>query len=377
MRGRQALPGQVLRRIRGYAAREPLLAVLLAASAALAAVSPGYRAQLPWSLRPGLLLVFTGLLSASALLDASGLLRYTAYRLARLRAPLWLRVAALGAALGLLSSLVTNDATVVVAVPVAAMLAEEVGAPPGAAAALVTAYINYGSSLLPFGSPQNLLVWDTYRPGLAAFAATTAPLVAVGMLLLAAWSRRVLPEAMPPPPRGAPRVEPLGAAAGAAAAAAVVAGEMLGHRAAGSLAAIGLAALVLGPRGLLEELDLALVAILGLMISVFTYLGGLVGQAAPWLLHGGPLRVYASSLLLSQAISNVPATAVYIAAGAPWRPLLLGVDAAGPMLVTGSLANIIALRLSRGSVGEMHRAQLPPAAAAAAVTAALLALHGG
>lgn len=367
----------VLRALRSWAEREPLLFVLAAAAAVLAAASPGYRASLPWSLRPGLLLVFTGLLSASALLEASGLLGYTAHRLARLRAPLWLRVAALGAAMGLLSSLVTNDATVVVAVPVAAMLAEEVGAPPGVAAALVTAYINYGSSLLPFGSPQNLLVWDTYRPGLAAFVAATAPLVAVGTVVLAAWSRRVLPEASPPPPREAPRVEPRVAAAGAAAAAAVVAGELLRRRLAGSLAAIALAALVLGPRGLLEELDLALVALLGLMVSVFTYLGSLVEHAAPWLLHGGPLRVYASSLLLSQAISNVPAAAVYIAAGAPWRPLLLGVDAAGPMLVTGSLANIIALRLSRGSVGEMHRAQLPAAAAAAAVIAALLALQGG
>jgi len=266
----------------------------------------------------------------------------------------------------------TNDATLVVAVPVAVGLAEEVGASPGLVAALTASYINYGSSLLPFGSPQNLLIWDAYRPPLPVFVEATAPLVAVGSLLLAAWSRVVLPGAEPPPPRRQPRVHRGLAALGALAVGLVASGEMLGHRVACSLAAVALAAAALGPR-LPGLLDLGLVAILGLMVSVFTYLGRLAVHAAPWLVAGGPLETYLSSLALSQVVSNVPAAAIYVAAHAPWRPLLLGVDAAGPMLVTGSLANIIALRLSRGSVREMHRAQLPPAAATAALVAVLVA----
>ena len=78
------MPRPPLRRL---IAREPLLTGLLAAAAVLAAVSPGYRSTLPWSLQPGLLLLFTGLLSASALLQASGLLGYAVYRVARLRGP--------------------------------------------------------------------------------------------------------------------------------------------------------------------------------------------------------------------------------------------------------------------------------------------------
>ena len=64
---------------------------------------------------------------------------------------------------------------------------------------------------------------------------------------------------------------------------------------------------------------------------------------------------------LSQAVSNVPA-AVMLARLTPpgeWWALALGVNLGGALLVTGSLANLIVVRLSRLGVRAYHRYALP------------------
>jgi Na+/H+ antiporter NhaD/arsenite permease-like protein len=317
------------------------------------------------------------LLAASSLLEESGALRWAAARLAGLPRPLWLRLLVLGGGLGLVSSLTTNDATVVVAVPIAARLMDAVEAAPAIGAALVTAYINYGFFLLPFGSPQNLLVWHDFRPSLARFVAAAGPLVVLGYAALALWSKLILPSKNQPASlaaNGDVGVDSGLAVAGAVAVALVVAGTLAGYVVYASLVSIMLVAVVLRPAKILANADLVLVAELALMVSVFGYPGRLLIHYIPWLVRGSAVHVYTATLLLSQAVSNVPATAAMASIGAPWRPVRLGVDAAGPMLVAGSLTNLIALRLSKGSIRDMHRAQLIPATTVAAILGVLLAL---
>ncbi len=75
---------------------------------------------------------------------------------------------------------------------------------------------------------------------------------------------------------------------------------------------------------------------------------------------------------LSQGISNVPATALLLGTGIGWRSLAIGTNLGGVWLVTGSLANILAIRLTGIGVKELHRHQLPYAAALTVATVAIL-----
>lgn len=97
-------------------------------------------------------------------------------------------------------------------------------------------------------------------------------------------------------------------------------------------------------RRALSTLDLPLIAIFALM---FVYLGeisfllsraGVVSQLSERTLPLAPA-------LLSQAISNVLATVTLMSRAQDWRCLLLGVDVGGLGLVSGSLANLISMRL--------------------------------
>jgi len=72
-----------------------------------------------------------------------------------------------------------------------------------------------------------------------------------------------------------------------------------------------------------------------------------------------PIQVYGLSLVLSQGISNVPATIALIRHTVYWRALFVGVNIGGVGFLPGSMANIIALRLSRMKTRDYHRYALP------------------
>ena len=345
-------------------------------AALLAAACPGFRAQLPGLIRPRVAATLAALMAATGLLSASGALA----RLADTAARRWsdprlgLLVALTG--LGLASSIATNDAAVLVAVPVALEAAERGGLPRWAALGAATVAVNIGSSLLPLGNPQNLLIWHDYGVGFAGFAETMAPMVLLGFALLAAVLLLSTRSASHHRPRqrlsGPPPAVDMGkAAAGAAALAAIAASSAAGRPLLGDALAATLAAAA-WPRSLLA-IDPWVLATLSLMFADFSYLGAVLAAHMPAWLLGSRLGVYAAALLLSQAVSNVPAAAALSLHTPHWEALAYGVDVGGVMLATGSLANLIALRLAEAKPGELHRFQLRVAAPLAAACAALLA----
>lgn len=342
-------------------------------AAFLAAACPGFRAQLPGLIRPRVAATLAALMAATGLLSASGALA----RLADTAARKWsdprlgLLVALTG--LGLASSIATNDAAVLVAVPVALEAAERGGMPRWAALGAATVAVNIGSSLLPLGNPQNLLIWHDYGVGFADFAETMTPMVLLGFALLAATLLLSTRNrgSRPQPPGPPPAVDTGKAAAGAAALAAIAASSAAGRPLLGDALAATLAAAA-WPRSLLA-IDPWVLATLSLMFADFSYLGAVLAAHMPAWLLGSRLGVYAAALLLSQAVSNVPAAAALSLHTPHWRALAYGVDVGGVMLATGSLANLIALRLAEAKPGELHRFQLRVAVPLAAACAALLA----
>lgn len=75
----------------------------------------------------------------------------------------------------------------------------------------------------------------------------------------------------------------------------------------------------------------------------------------------GPATDYLAGAVLSQGISNVPATIFLNEFASDWKALAWGVNVGGYGFVLGSLANLIALRLARmpGLVWEFHRWSVP------------------
>lgn len=78
-----------------------------------------------------------------------------------------------------------------------------------------------------------------------------------------------------------------------------------------------------------------------------------------------------ASALLSQAISNVPATITLMGRAQDWRCLLLGVNVGGLGLVSGSLVNLISVRLGGARTRDLHRYSVPAFVAALIVCLAI------
>jgi Na+/H+ antiporter NhaD/arsenite permease-like protein len=76
---------------------------------------------------------------------------------------------------------------------------------------------------------------------------------------------------------------------------------------------------------------------------------------------GTPVRAYAAGAVLSQGISNVPAAIVLAEFSKDWRALAFGVSVGGFGIAIGSLANLIAVRLSgeRAMWMRFHMVSIP------------------
>ncbi len=258
--------------------------------------------------------------------------------LARTGAIHWIRRVLLGRnpgtvrvalASGLLSTVLTNDAALIVVGSVVAHAARRphrVLLP-----SLITA--NSIGAVTPLGNPQNAIVYSHYHLNVWDFLRAQAPIaaaLAIPGLAYALFKGERLPSATGPPPS----LREL--AAISISAACLIAHVplylwfpplMLGYAA-------------LRPRSI-RGVDWVVVALLTaavLLPNVVRWLGWHVQVSDPYL----------SALLLSQAVSNVPATVILLPGTGDWVSLLHGVTVGGFGTPVASIANLIALRMAGG-----------------------------
>jgi Na+/H+ antiporter NhaD/arsenite permease-like protein len=225
--------------------------------------------------------------------------------------------------------------------------------------------VNAGSALSPVGNPQNLLLWQHSGLSMAQFVWRMLP-AAGTMLVLLACAVWLLVPARALAAGGAPAASaaPLRPALGWVSVLLLlgVLALLQEHRAT-LAAALALLVFVVGWREVPRRVDWGL---LGTLAAMFVGLGHLAqwGPLQAWLLRPdwhAPLVLYAGGVLLSQVLSNVPATVLlWPHVGHPLA-LAVAVNVGGFGLALGSLANLIALRLEggRGNLGEFHRISLP------------------
>lgn len=350
------------RRLLGYLARERLLTACVGLAMVLAIIDPrpphDWLQWLDWPTLAGL----TGLMIAIQGISDSGWMQHGAESLL----PRIHSVRGIGLVLvvasAALATVLTNDVSLFLVVPLTLALDRHGELPVARLVILEALAVNAGSMLSPIGNPQNLLIWRHGGLPFPAFVAAMLPAVAIvfalTVVLALAWlpGRRIHPRPVPvPDTRHGLGVLSVTVLTG------MVLAMQYGHPVAGMCGALALFAI--GARNSLRCVDWGLLLTFA---AIFVALGHL--SAWPPLVHvldrfdlDQPLPLYLAGILASQVISNVPATVLLLGHTAMPMALAVAVNVGGAGCIIGSLANLIALRLSRGRVTawQFHRVAVP------------------
>lgn len=267
-------------------------------------------------------------------------------------------------ATALLSMVLTNDVSLFLIVPLTLAIGAISNLPVSRMVVLEALAVNAGSSLSPIGNPQNLLLWQHSGLAFPYFVLAMLPASAVMFALLAALTWLWLPQS--PVAIGLDRIdEPrmyprLGTGSVVAMLGMIVLMEY-GHALAGAGVLLLLFAWLARPS--LRRTDWWLLLTFA---AIFLGLGHLaelppVRDALDRLDFSQPLTLYASGIVASQLISNVPATVLLLDRTPDAIALAVAVNVGGFGLATGSLANLIALRLAKQPHGLrlLHRVSIP------------------
>lgn len=263
-----------------------------------------------------------------------------------------------------LSMVLTNDVSLFLIVPLTVAAGGISNLPVLRLVILEALAVNAGSTLSPIGNPQNLLIWQYLRLPFLQFVQTMLPAAAVMFALVALLAWCWLPRG-----RVELRAEQVDGHAVSATQAtlSIVALAMMvlmmehGHAEIGAL--LLLTSFALFDWRLLAQLDWLLLATFA---AIFTGLGHFAELA--WVKSmmdlvnlDDPLHLYASGILASQAISNVPATVLLLGRAPDAMALAVAVNVGGFGVAIGSLANLIALRLAQQPQGLrlFHRVSIP------------------
>lgn len=289
----------------------------------------------------GLLLITTGI-KESNLFDAA------AYRISRRIGSerlLALTLIFLSAALAML---LTNDIALFIIVPLTLGLQKITARDYAKMIVLEAIAVNVGSSLTTIGNPQNIFLWHQWRVTFPVFAAKMAPLV----LLMAACLLVVVLFSFP-----STKIEVSNAhfpamdrrlflLSAVLLIVFIVSVELHYER---YFLAVVFFSLLWARRNVILKADWALV-LLFIVIFIDLNLTCQLEAVRHWLAlldFNYPDTLFLTGALMSQAISNVPATILLANYTANFKMLAYGVNIGGNGLLIGSFANLIALRFMK------------------------------
>ena len=252
-------------------------------------------------------------------------------------------------ATALLSMVLTNDVSLFLIVPLTLAIGGMSNLPVLRMVVLEALAVNAGSTLSPIGNPQNLLLWQHSQLAFLHFTLAMLPAAAVMFALVATFTWLWLPrdriELAPEKIDGQVTSRRLGAWSMAALLAMVL---LMEYHHAPLGAALMLVLFALLARSSLARIDWLLLLTFA---AIFLGLGHFaelpqVRHALDALDFSRPLTLYASGIIASQLISNVPATVLLLDRTSDAIALAVAVNVGGFGFAIGSLANLIALRLA-------------------------------
>ncbi|MFA4718901.1 SLC13 family permease [Pyrococcus kukulkanii] len=265
------------------------------------------------------------------------------------------------------SALIMNDTAILIFTPLVVVTGRIAGIDVPRSVALSAIAANVGSSLTPIGNPQNVIIWKHYSLSFLGFIKGMLPYVLLWLVILFLFSLMVKDRRFGvkvPPVEVDVKLFLLSSFL-------LVFNVVMGRV---DLAKYSLLFTVLVylifRRDVLLSFDVALVPTFALIFANFSELSSMINIGK--LTSAG---AFLYSLILSQIISNVPATVVMLPWTKNWLYLSLGVNLGGTGSMVGSLANLIAIRLSGISVKEFHRYSLAYLIVALLLTLFLLGIR--
>jgi len=253
--------------------------------------------------------------------------------------------AAMIATTALIAMLVTNDVALITVVPLTIVMAKRAAFNPYEMIILETAAANIGSSLTPFGNPQNLYLYEFYKIPTGEFLSITFLFFAAGMVLLYIinlfhHNKKLHFEAEDIKIADKKKV---GIYLILLILILLSIIRLIDYR---IVTSIVLLLFVLLDRKLILRVDYFLLGtfvLFFLFVNNVTHMEYIIRTAAGLLTS--PVKVLITSALLSQGISNVPAAILLSAFTRHKEALLLGVSIGGMGTMVASLANLISYKL--------------------------------
>ena len=249
----------------------------------------------------------------------------------------------------LLATFLTNDIALFIIVPLTLSLQENVENDLARLVIFEAIAVNVGSALTPIGNPQNLFLWHEWGISFLPFMGKMAPLAALLLMLLLgmAWLSFGRTELQ----GEATKVNHLDRRLFVLSMALLV-GFIVAAEFRWTIYALPAVLIIylLFYRHILKVVDWLVLLIFILMFIDF----GLIAEF-PWVTailqqisHMGSAGVFVASALLSQLVSNVPATVMIAQFSNNWQAIAYGVNVGGNGLIIASLANLLALRIAGG-----------------------------
>jgi Na+/H+ antiporter NhaD/arsenite permease-like protein len=243
------------------------------------------------------------------------------------------------------SMFITNDVALLTFVPLTLVIGKKTKFPVMETIILQTIAANLGSSLTPMGNPQNLFIYSYYEITPKPFFMTVLFLAVLGIICLY-FTIRKLPKielkVEMPPVANVDRKQTLiwGLVL------AIIIASVFGFIHYQIAVLITLMTVLILNRKLLMKIDYLLLLT---FICFFIFSGNISNSTAVQTVVSATLNnstsVYFSSILLSQFISNVPASIFLASFTTDWKPLLLGVNIGGLGTIIASLASVISYKL--------------------------------
>lgn len=354
--------------------RDAVFLILAAVCVAWAIASPSRVPDYPKLVDWPTILALTGLLVLTKGVEVSGALSVVARRLIlAIHTERKLALFLVGAS-ALLSTFLTNDVALFVLVPLTLRLRGS-GSPQGAAPrgplsrvevsqgeiprrevpvlrliVFEALAVNAGSALTPLGNPQNLFLWGQSGVKFVSFMGTMLPVVAIAMsalllLTVLAFSNRKLDV----DGNRAPAVDRRLLIVSLLLYAPFLILIDTRHPAIACVTVLAIFAIF--ARRVLAGVDWALLAVFVLMFIDLRLAAetDVVRHAIEAIGVHEPMRLYATAVLSSQLISNVPAAILLAEYSRDWVAIAYGVTIGGFGIFVGSLANLIAMRLAKDS----------------------------
>ncbi|WP_226996616.1 SLC13 family permease [Thermococcus sp. 5-4] len=343
-------------RLKGFVRREWFLTVLLVLYLVLVLNDPSLPGRTPDLVDWRSLALITSLILVSKGLELSGIFTRLSIGLISLSGGSERKLMLLLIPIIALSSaVIMNDTAMLVFIPLVVITARLAGINTARAVTLSAIAANVGSALTPIGNPQNIIIWNTYGLSFLGFVGAMLLPVTLWLVLIVLFTLTIRER-----PISIERLPPVAIKTRLFAASLfLLIGDILlaeTGRPLWTLPLTLLVLLILGREALLG-FDWALVLTFAFIFVDFGEVARLISGSS-WLPSGGLVLLLASAGL-SQLISNVPATVVFIGSRPEWLPLALGVNLGGTGIIIGSLANLIALRISGIGIRDFHRFSIP------------------